>query len=202
MAVLITCITSRYYAGDVIEIRHCKKLGRGDEMNIKLPKRYANLAEIMMYENQALADAGWDPVELPHGAVDIEQAWKVWVLEEGLTVNGYSVPPYFMTDFASIPKMLRWLYDPVGAPWQVAAVLHDYLYSTAPYVSRAEADLLYFRVSRFMGTPYVSAVAQYVALRLGGWVAWRSNRKRLATEGDRWRFLASDWRDWARESGL
>ena len=169
---------------------------------ISLPRSYSNLAEIMMYENQALSDAGWDPVELPHGAVDIELAWKVWVLEEALTYNGYRVPPYFMTDFASIPKVLRWLYDPVGAPYQVAAVMHDYLYSTAPYVTRSEADGVYYRISRLMRVPLPTAVLQYVALRVGGYLAWRSNRAQLRELGSTWRILASEWRDWANESGL
>ena len=162
--------------------------------------RYANLAEVMMYENQVLADAGWGPVELPHGASDIELAWKVWVLEEPLEYRLVKVPKMFMTDFASIPKILRWMYDPVGAPYQVAAIFHDYLYSSVKHVTRAEADAFYYDVARRYGTSKLTASLHWMALRVGGWMAWRSNRKRLKADGPTWRILGSSWSSWMDEA--
>jgi len=164
-------------------------------MRIRLPKSYANLAETMMFENQALADEGWSPMELPHKASDIEGAWKTWITEGVMTFDGWRVPEHFLTDFASIPRVLRWLFDPNGAPWQIAAVAHDYLYSSTG-VSRKYADRYYLDIALEMGTSRWMAWAQYLALRVGGAMAFRSNRKKMELHGSSWRVLKSVPGDW------
>ena len=132
--------------------------------------------------------------ETNHHADAIADAWKTWVTEgELLWVTeavAYSVPEDFLTDFTSIPAVFRWLFRVNGAPYQVAAVLHDYLYSSTT-VSRKEADLAFYWLSRAVGTPEVKAAIMYVALRLGGWMAYRSNQKKLKEQGVGWRFLTA-----------
>ena len=151
---------------------------------IRTPKSYANLAEVMMYANE-IGTAS-------HDADEIAGAWKTWVTEGPLLWKsehgGYHVGTGFLTDFASIPAMFRWLFSPNGAPWQVAAVLHDYLYSSTD-TSRKEADLAFYWLSRAVGTSELKAATMYASLRVGGWMAYRSNQKRLRGSGPRWRFL-------------
>jgi hypothetical protein len=165
---------------------------------IQVPKSYANLAECMIYENQLLIDEGMGPESLPHDTGDIDMAWGTWVLEGPLIVDGMGiiVPTGFLTDFASIPRLLRWLYSPVGAPYHVAAVAHDYLYSSVPNVTRKEADRAYLSIAKAMGTKAWSARLMYRALRMGGYLAWRSNRKRLREDGPTWRMLTDEWPSW------
>ena len=47
------------------------------------------------------------------------------------SINGYDIKVFrgFITDGASVPKSLQWLYNPFGK-YIKAAVIHDYLYST------------------------------------------------------------------------
>ena len=156
-----------------------------------LPEQYANLAEIM-YTANLFAEANGLP--LAHTADEIADNWRVWVTEGDLIWGTgevtWLVPSGFMTDFASIPAMFTWLFPPVSAPWQVAAVLHDYLYSSVEGITRKDADRAYYWVARAVGTSEFKAAAMYAGLRLGAFMAWRKNRKRLKNEGNRWRFIA------------
>ena len=132
---------------------------------------YANMAELAL-------TAGRQPTK---------QEWKTWVRTAPMPLGLYEVPAGFCTDFASIPRLLRWLYSSNSAPWQRAAVLHDYLYSTLN-VTRLAADKQYYWQSRRDGTPEIAARMQYVALRLFGGTAFRKNRKRRSAD-HYWRFL-------------
>ncbi len=76
------------------------------------------------------------------------------------------VPAGFVTDFASIPRALWWLYPPDG-PWAEAAVVHDFLYSR-PEVSRFLADALFWRMMRMSRVPWFRATVMYWAVRLFG----------------------------------
>lgn len=160
---------------------------------LETPRNYANLAEVMRYANAEALEKG---LTVPHSADDIAEAWKTWVTEGELLWSDdnlrfvHFVPEGFLTDFASIPRVFRWLFDPVGTPWHVAGVLHDYLYSSSTG-SRAEADKAYYWLARAMGTGAVPALLMYVALRLGGWMAYQSNQNTLAREGYGWRFLGA-----------
>ena len=58
---------------------------------------------------------------------------------DGLEI--YTVPKGFVTNFASIPKILWSVYGPIGTATK-ASVIHDYLYSNAS-VSRLKADQIF-----------------------------------------------------------
>lgn len=140
---------------------------------------YANLGEI---------------IKEFEGRTPTRQEWKTWVTKTErvfLSSTPLStiviVPKHFMTDFASIPRIFRPLFDPVGTPWHTAAVLHDYLYAMTD-VPRKAADLDYYWESRRNGTPEATAAIMYAALRIGGGPAFRSNRKRRAAN-KRWRMF-------------
>lgn len=81
----------------------------------------------------------------------------------GLTIT---VPAGFVTDFTSIPRRLRWLFNPIG-PWDRAAALHDYLYSL-PGVSRFLADALFREAMYRLGVPLWRRVLMYYAVRVFG----------------------------------
>lgn len=84
-----------------------------------------------------------------------------------------TVPVGFETDLASVPALVWWLYPPHG-PWALDAVVHDYLYTTKQ-LTRAQSDYIYRTLLR--RNPNVSfrtAWIHWVAIRAGGWWAWRS----------------------------
>lgn len=115
--------------------------------------RYTSLGELMLLE-------GEEPTR---------KDWKTWVLEQDMDFNViHRVPAGFMTDFASIPRIFRGLFTRNGAPWQRAAVIHDYLYSTFPFGTRQMADEDYREQAIIDGTSKLAAGLMYAALRLGG----------------------------------
>lgn len=65
-----------------------------------------------------------------------------YVLERPLVYQGqrekFIVPAGFTTDLASVPKFLWWILPPFGRHSR-AAVLHDWLYTTAPEIVTAVA---------------------------------------------------------------
>lgn len=81
----------------------------------------------------------------------------------------------FVTDFASIPRIL-W---PIMSPFKFkrAATVHDYLYATGDR-PREEADAILREAAYLDGCTTAEALAIWLGVRAGGWLPWRNNRKR------------------------
>ena len=85
-----------------------------------------------------------------------------------------TVPVGFVTDMASVPRLLWWLFPPFGR-YLTAAVVHDYLYqhgSTQGY-TRAQADWLFLQIMVEDGVALWRAWMMYRAVRWFGWRAWQ-----------------------------
>jgi len=113
----------------------------------------------------------------------------------------FLVPAGTKTDLASIPWPFS-LWLPPGGPWALAAILHDHLYRTKPWVtytvgsegvfrqpqlrearkmndyllesrlSRKDADGIMKRHMRELGVSWLKRNIIYLGVRLGGWRAW------------------------------
>jgi hypothetical protein len=85
------------------------------------------------------------------------------------------VPAGFVTDFASIPRIL-WSIRPPQGFYQWAAVVHDFLYWEQP-IPRAKADkiLLLGMTDSMVGPTERTAI--YEGVRTGGGPAWSNNKK-------------------------
>lgn len=114
-----------------------------------------------------------EPVVQPYGD------GRHWILRETLvyefgdTGQQIVVPSGFVTDFASIPRALWWLYSPAGT-YASAAVVHDYLY-WEQVCSRAEADTFFKMGMREVNVSRATTWIIYRAVRLGGGGAWKQN---------------------------
>lgn len=86
----------------------------------------------------------------------------------------FVVPEGFVTDFASIPRLL-WARYPKSGKWNRAAVLHDYLY-VHNGVTRAEADALFLEALQACGVNWWTRHVFHRAVRVGGWAIWRKYR--------------------------
>lgn len=86
------------------------------------------------------------------------------------------VPRGFVTDFASVPRML-WSFglSPYGR-FSKAAVIHDYLY-WAQGCTREQADNLMMIAMKESGVGGVQAKLLHWGVRLGGKGAWAENRR-------------------------
>lgn len=103
---------------------------------------------------------------------------KAILLEEYVyEINGYliRVPKYFITDGASVPKILQWLYNPFGR-YINAAVIHDYLYScyNNTGINRTLADKIFNFIMKETGVDSRTTRRFYTAVRCFGELNWQS----------------------------
>lgn len=79
----------------------------------------------------------------------------------------------FVTDFLSIPKVLRRLVTKGGRAKR-AAVVHDYIYrANVDGWSRLSADEAFLAIMKEDGVGYVRRYALYWGVRSGGWASWQ-----------------------------
>ena len=93
----------------------------------------------------------------------------------------FVVPKGFEFDGASVPRIFRVSVcaplDPEAARGSCA---HDWIYRTQPKGwSRALADLMFLCFLIEDGLPVHRALKAYIGVRIGGWIAWRENRRLL-----------------------
>jgi hypothetical protein len=120
-------------------------------------------------------------------------ASRKWVIEEDwdFTLNGveYIIPKGFVFDGASVPKYFRSWLSPMGV-LLIAGLVHDYGYKHArlqwkfdsfpdPHVyTQKHFDVMFRDIAiEVNGFTIINYIAYY-ALRLCGWWAWNSHRRR------------------------
>ena len=106
---------------------------------------------------------------------------KAILLEEYVyDVNGYliRVPKSFITDGASIPKSLQWIYEPFGK-YIKGAVIHDYLYSkyNDTGINRTLADKIFDFIMKETGVNGKTRRKFYVAVKYFGKIFWQHKLK-------------------------
>lgn len=98
----------------------------------------------------------------------------------------------FITDFASIPFFLKWLWPSPGGAWDKPAVIHDCLYKartvmhmngSSRIIDRGEADAIFEEAMTATSTRPTAKAAIYRGVRAGGWRAWSKYRKAEANAG-------------------
>lgn len=102
---------------------------------------------------------------------------KAILLEEYVyEINGYliRVPKSFITDGASVPKSLQWLYNPYGK-YINAAVVHDYLYSkyNNTGINRKLADKIFKYIMKETKVNNSTINKFYRAVRVFGEMSWQ-----------------------------
>jgi len=96
---------------------------------------------------------------------------KLYELTQPLIWGDIIVPKGFVTDFASTPKYIHWLYKPQGK-YSKASVVHDFMYSVNWY-TRKIADktfleiMLHDKVSRFTAYSFYYSVRLFGGSRYG-----------------------------------
>lgn len=114
--------------------------------------------------------------------MDIHQETErgdILTLEEDLTVRWrgrvVTVPAGFESDGASVPRLLWSSISPRLDPRTLrGAVVHDYLYRTAPENwTRKEADTLFYEFIREDGLSWWAAKKAFWGVRLFGGKSWR-----------------------------
>lgn len=99
------------------------------------------------------------------------------------SINGYDIKVFrgFITDGASVPKSLQWLYNPYGK-YINAAVIHDYLYScyNNTGINRILADKIFQYIMKETGVDNRTIRKFYAAVKYFGSTSWKA---KLQNEG-------------------
>lgn len=112
-----------------------------------------------------------------------EMSTHRWRVRADLNYQGnqdlLTVPDDFVTDFASVPKLLRWFVPKYGK-YNKATVLHDFLCkeASAGRFDRAAADGIFRRSMRELGVGYLRRRLMWVGVRLGGKLKGGSNNEK------------------------
>ena len=106
---------------------------------------------------------------------------KAILLEEYVyDINGYliRVPKSFITDGASVPHSLQWLYNPYGK-YINAAVVHDYLYSVYNNtgINRTLSDKIFRHIMKETGVDSRTIRRFYNAVKYFGETSWKPKLK-------------------------
>ena len=88
--------------------------------------------------------------------------YEIGVKGSELQIN---VPSGFLTDLATIPRLLWPLFPPHHPRLAAAAVLHDYLYTQKGF-TRVVADAIFYEAMRVLNVPRPRAILMYLAVRL------------------------------------
>lgn len=99
------------------------------------------------------------------------------------SINGYDIKVFrgFITDGASVPKSLQWLYNPYGK-YINAAVVHDYLYSVYNNtgINRTLSDKIFRHIMRETNVDSKTIRRFYNAVKYFGATSWKT---KLQNEG-------------------
>ncbi|ALF17401.1 DUF1353 domain-containing protein [Fusobacterium animalis] len=96
------------------------------------------------------------------------------------SINGYDIKVFrgFITDGASVPKSLQWIYNPFGK-YINAAVVHDYLYScyNNTGINRTLADKIFKHIMKETGVDDRTVRRFYAAVKYFGVTSWKPKLK-------------------------
>ncbi len=87
-----------------------------------------------------------------------------------LLVNDYrfTVPEGFVTDLASVPRILWPIYAPNDVKTIGPAIMHDYLYSCPGHRARRSIDAMFYSALIVSGNSVLTAYLYWVGVRLFG----------------------------------
>lgn len=105
---------------------------------------------------------------------------REWRVVESVQYRCVKVESGFITDLSSIPIGLRWMF-PHGGAKAFGSVIHDHIYRKQ-YLPRNFADDFFLDAMLENGVNKYKANAMYAGVRLFGWIAWESNKKKLESE--------------------
>lgn len=131
------------------------------------PLVYEVVGTAIDFVPKEVRDASNDPCT--HG-------WLELITKDGVII-GYrlTVPELTITDLASIPRLLRGLFN-VNGMSRKGAVLHDFLYRQGAF-SRALCDSIFKAAMQSSDVNPFVTFSLYRGVRIGGWVAYNNYRK-------------------------
>tara|TARA_R110001599_G_scaffold348707_1_gene576219 strand:- start:4672 stop:5082 length:411 start_codon:yes stop_codon:yes gene_type:complete len=113
------------------------------------------------------------PILRAHRVIDGNRRWS---LVQNLYHNGDVVTSGFITDGASVPRLLWPLFPPYGKLFP-AAIIHDWNYYKQ-VITRKQADSQFKSNMKHCGMSWITRTIIYRSVRLFGGIAWHRNTLR------------------------
>lgn len=119
-----------------------------------------------------------------------------WVVFEPITYytekygETITVPKGFITDLASVPRVIWWLIPNDGRHIIEGSVVHDWLYANAGEIpgwkySRTQANFVLREAMREQGASRWERFVVWAALQAFGFISWNRHKKaKVALEND------------------
>ena len=109
---------------------------------------------------------------------------RLWVLTQPFVFfvddELFTVPQGFVTDGASVPRLLWPICSPVSGPFGHSALAHDFLYSVdGPDIGRLRADLVLYNMGRLRGAWIAEAQIVKSGVNLFGWMSYKKGRDKM-----------------------
>lgn len=80
----------------------------------------------------------------------------------------FTIPKDFVTDLASIPRIIWPVLSPAHSSLFVGAIIHDWFYRMTGDFTRKEADLIFYEIIKQSGLGSIRSKGAYYAVRLFG----------------------------------
>lgn len=109
--------------------------------------------------------------------------WELLAPLKWSAAESITVPAGFITDLASLPRLVRPVLDRNGMSRR-PAVLHDWLYA-GQCLSRANADRLFLDAMAADGVGWAKRWSMYGAVRAAGWRYYKKCAAQLQCHQDR-----------------
>ncbi len=94
------------------------------------------------------------------------------VYQSDVAEQTFTVPAGFVTNFASVPRIIG-IYELCGDTSSEAATVHDFLYSAPHPVARSVADAVLKEASAVTGVARWRRVLMWMGVRVGGSSHWQ-----------------------------
>jgi len=112
-----------------------------------------------------------------HTYFDEEEQERIYYSCEQLAfdIDGVAclVPPLFLSDGLSIPRLFRSLFSK-NPSWIGAGIAHDWCYRILPHkMTRKQADVLFLKLMRGYNVNWWTRRAIFTAVRIGARKSWR-----------------------------
>lgn len=105
-----------------------------------------------------------------------DRSWQIvepfyFYFDENKKEEGVVIPSGFITDFASVPRLLWSIYPPTGR-YSKAAVVHDYLYNNGKDMGfdRKFCDKMFLNGMKALDVGYFIRLPMYIGVRMFGFL--------------------------------
>ena len=109
---------------------------------------------------------------------------RLWVLTQPFIFSVddevFVVPRGFVTDGASVPRVMYPICSPVSGPFGQGAIAHDFYYSIdGPDIGRFRADQVLYSMGRLRGAWISEAQLVKSGVNLFGWMSYKKGRDKM-----------------------